>query len=211
MNPESCVESSHAAYGRALKHCYSRIFWGSLHCASLALLLGCGQGLLPDTARSVPNLARPAATPAPLRAAGPLEPALHADTWWQQAASGDDLDLARLARREGAHLLLQRAERGGREGYVALSALPFAPDARGALTRACAVVFSVPAVDRAFALSMFVTTLTESGPMGENLDLSLDGCASAIESARSAVPAPSELELSWLERAQASLPVHATR
>jgi hypothetical protein len=66
-------------------------------------------------------------------------------------------------------------------------------------------------VDRAFALSMFVTTLTESGPMGENLDLSLDGCASAIESARSAVPAPSELELSWLERAQASLPVHATR
>jgi hypothetical protein len=56
---------------------------------------------------------------------------------WKQAEQGDELDLERLATREGAVGLLAAAREGGAVSKTALAALPFARDAELALGPLC--------------------------------------------------------------------------
>jgi hypothetical protein len=57
------------------------------------------------------------------------------DDLWQRALGGDEIDLARLADREGAKGLLDGLEEGGAIGVAALEALPLADDAEAAYGR----------------------------------------------------------------------------
>jgi hypothetical protein len=57
------------------------------------------------------------------------------DELWRRAGEGDEIDLARLADREGAGGLLEGLEEGGAIGRTALEALPFADDGEAALQR----------------------------------------------------------------------------
>jgi hypothetical protein len=57
------------------------------------------------------------------------------DALWRRAGDGDQIDLARLADREGAGGLLEGLEEGGAIGRTALEALPFADDADAAFQR----------------------------------------------------------------------------
>lgn len=71
----------------------------------------------------------------------PWPAAYSTDPLWVRAAAGDDLDRARLARRESAASLLAAVRSGGSLGRVALSAFVYASDRhaeRGALCELCA-------------------------------------------------------------------------
>jgi hypothetical protein len=71
-----------------------------------------------------------------------------ADPLWARASVGDDIDQARLARRESAESLLAAVSHGGSLGRAALAALPYASDRRGARGALCALL------DRADAASL---------------------------------------------------------
>ena len=85
-----------------------------------------------------PRATAPATLPTAVSAAGssdgepPRDEAL-----WKQAGQGDELDLERLAAREGAVGLLAAVREGGTVSKTALAALPFAEDAELALGPLC--------------------------------------------------------------------------
>lgn len=85
------------------------------------------------SASPVPDL-----SPGPPRHASPLA----RDPLWRRAEAGDDIDLARLAQREGARGLLQGVQAGGTLALTALRALPRANDAQLALRRLCEILRS---------------------------------------------------------------------
>ena len=76
-----------------------------------------------------------AAPPPSLNAKPEKESERAKDELWRRAADGDQIDLARLADREGAGGLLEGLEEGGAVGRTALEALPFADDADAAFQR----------------------------------------------------------------------------
>jgi len=76
-----------------------------------------------------------AAPPPSLNAKPEKESERAKDDLWRRAGDGDQIDLARLADREGAGGLLEGLEEGGAVGRTALEALPFADDADAAFQR----------------------------------------------------------------------------
>lgn len=59
------------------------------------------------------------------------------DALWQRASKGEEIDLLRVAQREGAAGLLEAVEAGRSPALTALAALPYADDAELALARLC--------------------------------------------------------------------------
>ena len=111
---------------------------------SLSLLtLGCRRHDAAEQLNAPPKqtATRPAPAPAPLDLT-PGEPQapnrFKGDALWQRAAGGAEIDLMRLARREGAAGLLEGLALGRSVGLTALAALPHADDGELALSRLCA-------------------------------------------------------------------------
>lgn len=119
----------------------SRGAWVAVAWTSLSLLgLGCRRH---DAAEQVNAPAKQEArrsAPAPLDLTPGEPPApnrFKGDLLWQRAAGGAEIDLMRLARREGAAGLLEGLAVGRSVGLTALAALPHADDAELALSRLC--------------------------------------------------------------------------
>jgi hypothetical protein len=93
--------------------------WATCHLL-LALLAGCHRGRAEASDAAPP--------PALASNAVPSTSVRLSDELWSRAASGDPVDLARLADREGAGGLLEGLEEGGAVSLTALLALPFADD-----------------------------------------------------------------------------------
>ncbi len=66
------------------------------------------------------------------------------DPLWKRAAGGQELDLFRLAQKEGAYGLLEGVDAGRDVALTALAALPHAPDAELALGRLCDLLKQLP-------------------------------------------------------------------
>src|SRR5688572_28715586 len=111
----------------------SRGAWVAVAWTGLSLLgLGCRR---PDAAEQANAPAkqearRPAAAPLDLTPGEPQAPGcFKGDALWQRAEGGAEIDLMRLARREGAAGLLEGLAVGRSVGLTALAALPHAGDA----------------------------------------------------------------------------------
>jgi hypothetical protein len=154
----------------------------TLPCALLASAL-----LLGSCARDGSSSAT-ASAPAPeeplldLGGEAPWPAAYSGDPLWVRAAAGDDLDRARLARRESAASLLAAVRSGGSLGRVALSALVYASDRhaeRGALCELCA--HAEPS-SRALLLDALFDTVINAAPTEETGDPGADArCTLVLE------------------------------
>ncbi len=137
--------------------------------------------------------------PLPAEEAGPPR-ASEAD--WQLAAAGDPLDLARLARTEGALGLV--AELTGARAETALQALPHAPDAElavGALCRSLEPSVKLPPAARLARLRALNQVLAEAERSAEGEPLR-GQCAATLKRLQAAVE-PAELPL--VKRAEQAL------
>jgi hypothetical protein len=99
-------------------------------------------GCQPDSSRAGTGVTSPtepglAPPPLDLLAEGPWPAPYAAAPLWLRAASGQDIDQARLANSEGAAGLMSAVERGGGVARTALSALSYAPDRQSAGARLC--------------------------------------------------------------------------
>jgi hypothetical protein len=115
------------------------VFTRHLTCVAFALGLGCVTDNAPESSASA---AAPGASEPSLDLTGEAAwpPEFTADPLWVRASSGDDIDQARLARRESAESLLVAVAHGGSLGRAALAALPYAADRRGAQGTLCALL-----------------------------------------------------------------------
>jgi hypothetical protein len=104
------------------------------------------------------------------------------DPLWVRAAAGDDIDRARLARRESAASLLAAVRSGGSLGRVALSALVYASDRhteRGALCELCT---RAEPSSRALLLDALLDTVINAAPSEEAADPGADArCMRMLE------------------------------
>jgi len=121
----------------------SRGAWVLVASTGLSLFgLGCRRH---DAAEQANAPAKPAASVTPPEAAPldltPGEPPapnrFAGDAQWQRARGGEEIDLMRLAHREGAAGLIEGFAVGRSVGLTALAALPHADDAELALSRLC--------------------------------------------------------------------------
>lgn len=114
----------------------SRYAVGAVACM---VALGCVTDSAPESSASA---AAPRASEPSLDLTGeaPWPAEYTADPLWVRAASGDDIDQARLARRESAGTLLVAIAKGGSLGRTALAALPYASDRRGSQDALCALL-----------------------------------------------------------------------
>lgn len=129
--------------------------------------------LLPACAREGSSGATASAAAAPqeplLDLAGDTPwPAEYAsDPVWVRAAAGDDLDQARLARRENAASLVAAVRSGGSLGRVALSALAYASDRRAARGALCELYARAEPSSKALLLDALLDTLLHAPPSEE--------------------------------------------
>jgi hypothetical protein len=125
--------------GSALPSRWGALFARHLTCVAFALGPGCVTDNAPESSASA---AAPRASEPSLDLTGEAAwpPEYTADPLWVRASSGDDLDQARLARRENAESLLAAVAQGGSLGRAALAALPYAADRRGAQGTLCALL-----------------------------------------------------------------------
>jgi hypothetical protein len=118
---------------------WGAVFTRRLACVAFALGFGCVTDNAPESSASA---AAPRASEPSLDLTGEAAwpPEYTSDPLWVRASSGDDIDQARLARRENAESLLVAVAQGGSLGRAALAALPYAGDRRGAQGALCALL-----------------------------------------------------------------------
>ena len=145
--------------------------------ASLAASLACVTDSAPESGAS----ARAGSEPAfELTSDAPWPPEYASDPLWVRAASGDDFDQARLARREGAEGLMRAVERGGRLGRLALASLDFASDRRAARGRLCALSERADPSSLSPLLGALLDAVMNAPASEESLDPAADARCPAI-------------------------------
>lgn len=141
---------------------------------------------------------------APVAGANAAEPALDltsetawpaeymADPLWVRAAAGDDLDQARLARRENAESLVAAVAQGGSLGRVALASLSYASDRRVARGPLCALLSRAKQASLGPLLAALLDVVMDAPATEEALDPDADArCAEAVEGVtRRELPTP---------------------
>jgi len=171
-----------------------------LACAgSSTLALACVTDSTPESGASAARANEPAFE---LTSDAPWPPEYAGDALWMRAASGDDLDQARLARREGAEGLLRAVERGGRLGRVALTSLDYASDRRAARGGLCALIARADAGSLGPLLAALLDAVMNAPPTEESIDPSADARCPAILEALASKDSPSASEQ---DRAAAAL------
>lgn len=121
---------------REVRRGASALRWAALGLTAVA----CAGGAPRSSSESRGGVAtRTVHTPSAPRLSGPPSRAIAVTTTesWKRAAQGDVIDQRRLADEQGAIALLDIVRAGGDAARVALSALPFAPDAELALDELC--------------------------------------------------------------------------
>jgi hypothetical protein len=146
-------------------------------------------------------------TPGPPERVSPLTQ----DALWKRAETGDDIDLARLAQREGARGLMRGVEAGGTLGLTALRALPRANDAELALGRLCEILHTGDA-EKLEPVLRAVQAIVAKPPRGvEQLDPEgMDSCAPVL-AALVQNPRLSPSERDFALSARAMLAEHAVK
>jgi hypothetical protein len=115
-----------------------------------------------------------------------------ADPLWVRAGGGDDLDQARLARRESAESLVGAVARGGSLGRVALASLSYASDRRAARGALCALLPRAKEASLGPLLAALLDVVMDAPATEEALDPDADArCAQAVEEVtRRELPTP---------------------
>jgi hypothetical protein len=112
----------------------------------------------------------------------PWPAAYSADPLWVRAAAGDDLDRARLGRRESAGALLDAVRSGGSLGRVALSAFAYASDRRSERHALCELCARAEPSSRALLVQTLLDTVLNAPPAEEARDPDADArCARTLE------------------------------
>jgi len=147
--------------------------------ALLGMLLGTllGGGCVTDnTPESSASVGPGASGPPPLDLVGdaPWPAPYDADPVWRRAAGGNDMDLARLARRENADALVAAVYQGGSLGRTALAALPYAADRRIARGPLCAGLARAQGPSLSLLLGGLFDAVVEAPRSVESLDPALD-------------------------------------
>jgi hypothetical protein len=131
-----------------------------------------------------------------------------ADPLWARASIGDDIDQARLARRESAESLLTAVGHGGSLGRAALAALPYASDRGGARGALCALLARADAASLRPLLGVLYDVVMNAPGTEDVLDPSADRRCSDVlqDAARRRLQDPADRDraqvvLAWLARA----------
>lgn len=160
--------------------------------AALGLALpGCVTDNAPESSASVAGAT--AAVPALDLLADTTWPAEYdADPLWVRAAAGDDLDQARLARRESAESLVAAVAQGGSLGRVALASLSHASDRRTARGALCALLARATPASLGPLLAALLDAVMDAPATEESVDPDADArCAEVVEGVtRRALPTP---------------------
>jgi hypothetical protein len=105
-----------------------------------------------------------------------------ADPVWVRASRGDDLERARLARRESAGSLLEAVEQGGSLARVALSSLAYASDRRSARGALCGLLARTDESSRPPLLAALMDAVTDAPHTEESIDPAADAlCAASLQ------------------------------
>jgi hypothetical protein len=160
--------------------------------AALTLALpGCVTDNTPESSASLAgaNTGEPALD-LMIEAAWPAE--YVADPLWVRAGAGDDLDQARLARRESAESLVAAVAQGGSLGRVALASLSYASDRRAARGALCALLSRAKQASLGPLLAALLDVVMDAPATEEVLDPDADArCAQAVEAVtRRELPTP---------------------
>lgn len=119
---------------------------------------------------SAPASTGPRPSPAlDLRGEHPWPPSLTDSLLWRRAVAGDDIDQARLARRQGAAGLLSALGHGGQVARTALAALAYADDRRSARGRLCELLAGTDPTTRELLLVALHDAVASTTPNAENL------------------------------------------
>lgn len=167
---------------------------GRLLVARVAVGLALGLGCVTDNApESSASAAAPRVHEPSLDLTGDAAwPAQYTtDPLWVRAASGDDIDQARLARRENAEALVAAVAYGGSLGRTALAALPYAGDRRDTQGMLCALLARADAASVEPLLAALYEVVMNAPSTEGPIDPSAKrGCADILESATRAPERP---------------------
>jgi hypothetical protein len=160
---------------------------------ALAAAPGCATDSAPESSASVGAVDR-AVPPLDLVGEAPWPALYAADPVWVRASQGDDLERARLARREGADSMVEAVEHGGSLARVALSSLSYASDRRGARGALCGLLTRTESDSRRLVLSALLDAVTDGPRTEEWIDPAADAsCAGSLEAiARDARGSPED-------------------
>jgi hypothetical protein len=161
------------------KRSRSLALWCLACFGSLAFALACVTDSTPESSASA-HSAPAQEPPFELTSDAPWPPEYSSDPLWARAATGDDFDQARLARREGAEGLLRAVERGGRLGRVGLASLEHASDRRQAGSALCALIARADAQSLGPLLAALLDVIVNGPHADESLDLVADARCPAI-------------------------------
>jgi hypothetical protein len=136
-----------------------------------------------DSAPSASAPAAPASEPVfELGSDGPWPAEYANDPLWKRAASGDDFDRARLARREGALGLLAAVSHGGQLGRVGLASLEHASDRHTGRGVLCSLLGRADAASVGPLLEALLEVVVNAAPSEESLDPVADArCPALLE------------------------------
>lgn len=136
-----------------------------LPCALLALALVFAASCARDGSNGASASAPAAEEPRlDLSSDAPWPPEYSSDPSWQRAASGDDIDRARLARRESASTLLAAVRSGGSLGRVALSSFAYATDRYTERRALCELCERAEAASRTLLLEALLEAWLDAPP-----------------------------------------------
>ncbi len=156
--------------------------WVVLWLASIALS-ACKSSA--ESQASVPTSVSPSPPSAGPPSVSPDELTLSGQAAWAQAALGDPLDQARVARREGALRLLAEVRAGSPRAAFALELLPLAPDAEAELGVACALLPRASGADRSRLLGAVAGVLARGPANSERTGVAgLRDCARTLSALR---------------------------
>jgi hypothetical protein len=173
------------------------------------MAVGCGTvGCVTDnTPESSASVAPGASAPPPLDLAGdaPWPTPYDVDPVWRRAAAGNDMDLARLARRENADALLAAVPQGGSLGRTALAALPYAADRHAARGPLCAYLARAQGPSLSLLLAGLFDAVVEAPRSVESHDPAADAqCTDALTALGDELASPGDRDrvVSLLDRLQ---------
>jgi hypothetical protein len=105
-----------------------------------------------------------------------------ADPVWVRASRGDDLERARLARRESSDSLVEAVQQGGSLARVALSSLSYATDRRSARGALCGLLARTDESSRPPLLAALLDAVSDAPHTEESIDPAADArCAASLE------------------------------
>jgi hypothetical protein len=163
-----------------------------LLCASLLAGAGCAKDSAPGGGAAT---AAPRARPPllDLNADVPWPADYARDPLWLRAASGDDIDHGRLARRESARSLIDAAAHGGSLARTALVALPYASDRRGVREALCALLERAEAASRGPLIETLYEVVMYAPAVEDEREISSEGrrCSEVLgDAVRNDLPDP---------------------